>query len=95
MKIGLFVYMSIVDLKDKLEKMNKAQQIELARMLIHEYRVTYDENQNGIFINMSELPPSILDKIRSFLKYIELQEENISNVEREMNGLKDTFFKTE
>ena len=95
MKIGLFVYMSIVDLKDKLEKMNKAQQIELARMLINEYRVTYDENQNGIFINMSELPPSILEKIRSFLKYIVLQEENISNVEREMNGLKDTFFKTE
>ena len=95
MKIGLFVYMSIVDLKDKLEKMNKSQQIELARMLIHEYRVTYDENQNGIFINMSELPPSILEKIRSFLKYIELQEENITNVEREMNGLKDTFFKTE
>lgn len=95
MKIGLFVYMSIVDLKDKLEKMNKPQQIELARMLIHEYRVTYDENQNGIFINMSELPPSILEKIRSFLKYIELQEENITNVEREMNGLKDTFFKTE
>jgi len=95
MKIGLFVYMSIVDLKDKLEKMNKSQQIELARMLIHEYRVTYDENQNGIFINMSELPPSILDKVRSFLKYIELQEENITNVEREMNGLKDTFFKTE
>jgi len=87
--------MSIVDLKDKLEKMNKSQQIELARMLIQEYRVTYDENQNGIFINMSELPPSILEKIRSFLKYIELQEENITNVEREMNGLKDTFFKTE
>jgi hypothetical protein len=95
MKIDPFVYMSIVDLKDKLEKMNKSQQIELARMLIHEYRVTYDENQNGIFINMSELPPSILEKIRSFLKYIELQEENITNVEREMNGLKDTFFKTE
>ena len=95
MKIGLFVYMSIVDLKDKLEKMNKSQQIELARMLIHEYRVTYDENQNGIFINMSELSPIILEKIRTFLKYIELQEENITNVEREMNGLKDTFFKTE
>ena len=95
MKNGLFLYMSVVDLKDRLEKMNKPQQIELARMLIHEYKVTYDENQNGIFINMSELSPSILDKIKKFLQYVELQEENITNVEREMNGLKDTFFKTE
>lgn len=87
--------MSLVELKDRIERMNKSQHIELARILIQEYKINYDENQNGIFINMSELSPSTIENIRKFLQYIELQEENITNVEREMNGLKDTFFKTE
>ena len=87
--------MSLVELKDRIERMNKSQHIELARILVQEYKINYDENQNGIFINMSELSPSTIENIRKFLQYIELQEENITNVEREMNGLKDTFFKTE
>ena len=38
--------MSIVDLRDKIERMSKSQHIELARILIREHHVTYDENQN-------------------------------------------------
>jgi hypothetical protein len=91
----LFVYMSIVDLKDKIEHMSKNQHIELARILIHTHKVNYDENKNGIFINMTELSEPALDHIKRFLQYIELQEESISHVEREMNGLKDTFFKSD
>lgn len=95
MNILLLMYMSIVELKDKIDRMNKSQHVELARILIHEHKVTYDENKNGIFINMTELTPSILTHIKKFLQYIELQEESISHVEREMNGLKDTFFKSD
>lgn len=91
----LVVYMSMVDLKDRIERMTKIQHIELARMLIHTHKVTYDENKNGIFINMTELSDVALDHIKKFLQYIELQEESISHVEREMNGLKDTFFKSD
>jgi hypothetical protein len=87
--------MSIVDLRDRIERMSKSQHIELARILIREHHVTYDENQNGIFINMTELSASTLDHIKKFSQYIDLQEERISHVEREMNGLKDTFFKSE
>jgi hypothetical protein len=87
--------MSIVDLKDRIERMTKVQHIELARILIHTHKVNYDENKNGLFINMTELSSTAIDHIKKFLQYIELQEESISNVEREMNGLKDTFFKSE
>ena len=95
MKRLLLLYMSIAELKDKIERMNKSQHVELARILIHEHKVTYDENKNGIFINMTELNPLIMARINKFLQYIELQEESISHVEREMNGLKDTFFKSD
>jgi hypothetical protein len=85
----------LVELKDRIERMNKSQHIELARILIREHNVNFDENQNGIFINMTELSSATLSHIKKFLQYIDLQEENISHVEREMNGLKDTFFKSE
>jgi hypothetical protein len=87
--------MSIVDLRDRIERMSKSQHVELARILIREHHVNYDENQNGIFINMTELSASTIDHIKKFSQYIDLQEERISHVEREMNGLKDTFFKSE
>jgi hypothetical protein len=87
--------MSVVELKERIDRMSKSQHVELARILIREHKVNYDENKNGIFINMSELSPLTLASIKKFLQYIDLQEENISHVEREMNGLKDTFFKSE
>jgi hypothetical protein len=87
--------MSVAEIKDRIDRMSKSQHIELARILIREHHVNYDENKNGIFINMTELTPATMTRIKKFLQYIDLQEENISHVEREMNGLKDTFFKSE
>ena len=87
--------MNIMDLKDKLEQMSKSRHIELARILVHEYKIKYDENQNGIFINMSELNPTILDKMKEFASYIERQESDFLQIETEKNELKDTYFNNE
>ena len=87
--------MNIIDLKDKIEQMSKARHIELARILIHEYKISFDENQNGIFVNMSELNSAILDKMIEFTRYIEQQESEFLQIETEKNGLKDTYFNNE
>ncbi len=87
--------MNILDLKDKIEQMSKSRHIELARILIHEYKISYDENQNGIFINMSELSSSVIDKMNEFTRYIERQENDFLQMEAEKNGLKDTYFNNE
>jgi len=87
--------MNIIDLKDKIEQMSKTRHIELARILIHEYKIQYDENQNGIFVNMSELTPSIINKMVEFTRYIEQQESDFLQIETEKNGLKDTYFNNE
>jgi hypothetical protein len=87
--------MNIIDLKDKIEQMSKSRHVELARILIHEYKIQYDENQNGIFVNMSELTPSIINKMIEFTRYIEQQETDFLQIETEKNGLKDTYFNNE
>ena len=88
-------FMNIIDLKDKIEQMSKTRHVELARILIHEYKIQYDENQNGIFVNMSELTPPIINKMVEFTRYIEQQETDFLQIETEKNGLKDTYFNNE
>jgi hypothetical protein len=87
--------MNLMDLKDKIEQMSKSRHVELARILIHEYKIQYDENQNGIFVNMSELTPVIIHKMMDFTRYIEQQETDFLQIETEKNGLKDTYFNNE
>lgn len=87
--------MNITDIKDKIEKMQKSYHIEIARILIHEHKIPYDENQNGIFINLSKLGADMHDKIRNFVEYVDLQEKQLAIDENEKHGLKDIFFKNE
>ena len=82
-------------LKDKIEQMQKNYHIEIARILIQEHNSSYDENQNGIFINLSNMTPEMHVKIQQFVEYVELQEKQLAIDENEKHELKDNFFKTE
>ena len=86
--------MDLTFMKDKIEKMQKNYHIELARMLIKEHSITYNENNNGIFINMSQLSSDIHEKISNFIDYVELQEKQLAIDEKEKHELKDAFFTT-
>jgi len=87
--------MDVSDIKDKVEQMSKNYHIEIARILITKYNVAYDENQNGIFINLSQLSPDIHKTIAQFINYVDLQEKQLRDDENEKDGLKDIFFKKE
>ena len=64
-------------------------------VLIGQNQIVYNENQNGIFVNMSELTPAIINKMCEFTRYIEQQESDFLQIETEKNGLKDTYFNNE
>lgn len=87
--------MDVSYIKDKVEQMSKNYHIEIARILITKYNVSYDENQNGIFINLSQLSPDIHKTISQFINYVDLQEKQLRDDENEKDGLKDIFFKKE
>ena len=87
--------MNLSLLKDKIEQMQKNYHIEIARILIQEHNSSYDENQNGIFINLSNMTPEMHVKIQQFVEYVELQEKQLAIDENEKHELKDNFFKME
>ena len=84
--------MELTTIKDRIETMPKNYHIEIGRILIKEESIPYDENKNGIFINLSLLDKGIHDKIVKFIEYVELKEKQLAMDEKEKLELKDTFF---
>lgn len=81
-------------LKDKIEAMGKNQQIEVLRILSAAVPpVILNENNNGTFVNLTALADSELDKLRSYVKYVEEQHEHLRVAEKEMERLGNTYFK--
>jgi len=87
--------MNLTDMKDRIEQMPKNYQIEIARILINTHKVSYDENQNGMFINITKLTPEVQTIIHQFITYVDLQEQQLRKDEVKKDGLKDIFFNHE
>ena len=87
--------MNLTAMKDRIEQMSKNYQIEIARLLIRSHNIAYDENQNGLFINMGQMTDQVQTAMQQFIEYVDLQEQQLNVTETEKDGLKDIFFKKE
>jgi proline dehydrogenase len=82
------------NLRKNIDKLTKFHHIEILKILtLHE--VTINENNYGIFVNMSELDDIIVDKIEHYLEYTEEQEQQLKNIEYEKVMLKSKYFESE
>jgi hypothetical protein len=72
--------------------MSKQYQLDVARILLKENNVSHNENQNGIFINLSNLSPDIIAKLQQYISYVDLQESQLNNIEQQKDELKDIYF---
>lgn len=87
--------MNLTAMKDRIEQMPKNYQIEIARLLVRTHNISYDENQNGLFINMGQMSEQVQLAMKQFIEYVDLQEQQLNLAETEKDGLKDIFFKKE
>jgi hypothetical protein len=85
--------MNLHEMKDRIENMPKHYQIEIGKLLIKQHKITYNENQNGIFINLSNISNEITNTLLQYIQYVDLQENQINHTEEEKNKLKDKYFK--
>lgn len=83
--------MDVITMRDAIEKLSKDHHIEIGRIL-HSNHVSMNENQNGIFVNLSTIDEQVLNKLQRFVQYVELQEKQLHVDEIEKEGLKGTFF---
>lgn len=81
------------NIKKKIEDMNKHHQIEILRILKKDKNVVLNENNNGVFVNISYLDDTTLDSIVKYIEYVDNQTVNIESIENQKIILETTFFK--
>ena len=80
-------------LKDRIELMSKHHQIEILRILSKSNKANINENNNGSFINLTELDSEIINSLNNYIIYVNEQEQSLNIIEDEKQRLEKTFFK--
>ena len=78
-------------LKEKMECLNSTQQLDLVRILLKN-NIKFSENSNGVFINLTHLTDTEIEKITKYITYISDQEANLSTIENMKKEYKKNFF---
>jgi hypothetical protein len=88
-------HFSINDLnqiRDIIESMNKFNQIEILRILKNHNEIILNENKYGIHINLSELKTEIIEELKSYITYVNTQENTLHQVEKQKESFKTIYF---
>ena len=81
----------INNMRNVIENMNKFNQIEILRIL-QNGNVTLNENNYGVFINLSNVNSANLTKLINYIKYVDAQEQNLNNIEKQKEDYINTYF---
>ena len=79
-------------IREQIESMSKFNQIEILRILTKNKHVIINENKYGIHINLTDIDIPILKELNLYIKYVNMQETYLNNVEQEKEKYKNTFF---
>jgi len=75
----------VYTLTDKKAIMTRIQNLKSKKHYLHIYKVikdnnvSYSQNINGVFINLTNIEDSILDKIIEYLNYVESRNSEIDS----------------
>jgi hypothetical protein len=88
--------MNIIELnaiRDKIECMSKFNQVEVLRIFSkHPDYVTLNENKYGVHINLTDLPENLIEELKLYIQYVNTQELNLNEMEKQKEEFKNTFF---
>ena len=79
-------------IRDTVENMNKFNQIEVLRLFNKNSDVILNENNYGIYINLSELSTDIINEINDYIKYVNNQENTLNTVEQQKEDYRNAYF---
>jgi hypothetical protein len=87
-----YSYQTLNNIRESIENMNKFNQIEVLRILSKHKNVIINENKYGIHINLSELDNYIVDELNMYIKYVDAQEYELDNIEKQKEEYKHIYF---
>jgi|TARA_A200000113_G_C8765121_1_gene322404 hypothetical protein len=82
----------LIQMKNEIEECSKIHQIEILRILSGDSSITLNENNNGIFVNLTDVSDDIVKKIKEYLLYVDKQKMGLIQLENVKNDLKNEFF---
>ena len=80
------------NIRENIENMSKFHQVEVLRILTKYKDVTINENKYGIHINLSELSNNIFDELVAYINYVNTQENELNNIEKQKQDYKNNYF---
>ena len=67
------------NIKEQIESLSLQQQIYVGK-IFYEENISMFENKNGVFINLTDIDESILEKINTHLQQIKEQEKSLNHL---------------
>ena len=78
-------------LKKDIEQLNESDHLKILKILL-ENNVSVSENNNGCFINLSDVEDDVIEKLSNFLKFLGEQIDNLSIIEDKKKTMKSKYF---
>ena len=82
----------LIGIKTSVEKMTKFHQVSILKILASREGLTINENNNGVFVNLSDLDDEMLHELSNYVHYVNEQESDLSYHEQEKEKYKSVFF---
>lgn len=82
----------LMNIQKTIQSMSKYNHIEVLKILKMHENITLNENNYGIFINLTELDYEVIEKLKKYITYINKQENILSQVENQKEFFKNTYF---
>ena len=83
---------SLKTLRDNIESLSEFHQIEVLRIL-HSNHITFSENKNGVFVNLSYVNYDVMNKINDYVTFVNKQETQLCEFEEKKILLSNQYFK--
>lgn len=83
---------NLEEIRQKIEKMNKQNHIEILKLL-YEKKVKFTENDNGIFLNLTNLQSEHINILLDYIDHIKNQENILNIIENKKEEIENTYFK--
>lgn len=82
----------LILLRNIIEKMNIIHHVKIFEILTKK-NIDFSENRNGIFFNMNKFDTSTIKEINTYINYVNIQENKLSETEKLKEDFHNEFFK--
>ena len=80
------------NIREIIESMPKFNQVEVLRILSKYNKIILNENKYGVLVNMTDFEDEVIEKLKSYISYVNTQESNLNEVEVQKENFKNIYF---